>query len=67
MTRSCTHKRELGRRWGADAGFRADTGRKSAQLALPVTRVRLEYRGYTEAEAARAVALFDRAFRRGGG
>ena len=32
-----------------------------------MTRVRLDYRGYTEAEAAAAVALFDRAFRRGGG
>ena len=43
------------------------TERRIALLALPVTRVRLEYRGYTEAEAAAAVALFDRAFRRGGG
>jgi hypothetical protein len=32
-----------------------------------VTRVRLEYCGYTEDEAAAAVALFDRAFQRGGG
>ncbi|MFQ5619495.1 MAG: hypothetical protein ACE5FR_11025 [Rhodospirillales bacterium] len=43
------------------------TERRIAQLALPVTRVRLEFSGYTEDEAARAVALFDRAFRRGGG
>ncbi len=28
--RSCTHKRELGRRRGADVGLRANTGRKSA-------------------------------------
>ena len=43
------------------------TERRIAQLTLPVTRVRLEYRGYTEVEAAAAVALFDRAFQRGGG
>ena len=43
------------------------TERRIALLTLPVTRVRLEYRGYTEAEAAAAVALFDRAYRRGGG
>ncbi len=43
------------------------TERRIALLTLPVTRVRLDYRGYTEAEAAAAVALFDRAFRRGGG
>ncbi len=36
-------------------------------LALPVTRVRLEYRGYTEDEAAAAMGLFDRAYQRGGG
>ncbi len=28
--RSCTHKRELGRRRGADVGLRANAGRKSA-------------------------------------
>ncbi len=43
------------------------TERRIALLALPVTRVRLEYRGYTGAEAAAAVGLFDRAFQRGGG
>ncbi len=43
------------------------TERRIALLTLPVTRVRLEYRGYTEDEAAAAVALFARAFRRGGG
>ncbi len=43
------------------------TERRIALLALPVTRVRLEYRGYTGAEAAVAVSLFDRAFQRGGG
>ena len=43
------------------------TERRIALLTLPVTRVKLEYRGYTEDEAARALALFDRAFRRGGG
>ncbi len=43
------------------------TERRIALLTLPVTRVRLEYCGYTEAEAAAAVALFDRAFQRGGG
>ncbi len=43
------------------------TERRIALLALPVTRVRLEFSGYTGAEVAAAVALFDRAFRRGGG
>ncbi len=30
--RSCTHKRELGQRRGADVGFTANNGRKSAHL-----------------------------------
>jgi len=31
-SRSCTHKPELGQRRGADVGFSANTGRKSAHL-----------------------------------
>ena len=31
-TRACTDKRELGEQRGADVGFRANTGRKSAHL-----------------------------------
>ena len=41
--------------------------RQIAQMAIPVTDVRLEFSGYTEAEAEDALKLFDRMFQKGGG
>ncbi len=41
--------------------------RRIAQLSVPVTDVTLEFSGYTEAEAAAALKLFDRMFQKGGG
>jgi len=41
--------------------------RKIALLTLPVTRVSLEFVGYSAEEAAAALGRFDRAFQRGGG
>ena len=44
-----------------------ETQRRIALLTLPVTRVRLDFVGYGEDEAAAALAKFDRGFQRGGG
>jgi hypothetical protein len=44
-----------------------ETQRRIALLSLPVTRVRLDFIGYREDEAAAALARFDRGFQRGGG
>lgn len=41
--------------------------RRIALLTLPVTRVRLAFQGYSEAETAETLAWFDRWFQRGGG
>ena len=41
--------------------------RRIALLTLPVTRVRLAFHGYGEAETAETLAWFDRWFQRGGG
>jgi len=41
--------------------------RRIALLSLPVTRVRLRFMGYSEAETAAFMETFDRAFQRGGG
>lgn len=41
--------------------------RRIALVTLPVTRVRLAFSGYGKAEAAEALAAFDRWFQRGGG
>ncbi len=41
--------------------------RRIAQIAIPVTDVRLEFSGYTDAEAEAALKLFDRMFQKGGG
>jgi len=45
----------------------AESERRIALLTLPVTHVRLEFIGYGDAEAAAALARFDRGFQRGGG
>ncbi len=41
--------------------------RRIAQLSVPATDVTLEFSGYTDAEAAAALKLFDRMFQKGGG
>lgn len=41
--------------------------RQIGRLSVPVTDVRLEFSGYTEAEAEDALKLFDRMFQKGGG
>lgn len=41
--------------------------RRIALMAVPVTRVRLTFRGYGETDIKKMVATFDRAFQRGGG
>ena len=41
--------------------------RQIARLSVPVTDVRLEFSGYTEAEAEAALKLFDKMFQKGGG
>lgn len=41
--------------------------RRIALMVLPVTHVRLTFRGYPEAEIRQAVTAFDLAFQRGGG
>ena len=41
--------------------------RRIGFLTLPVTHVRLEFSGYSDGDAAAALARFDRAFQRGGG
>ena len=41
--------------------------RKIAQLSVPATDVRLEFSGYTDAEAEAALKLFDKMFQKGGG
>ena len=41
--------------------------RQIAQLSVPATDVRLEFSGYTDAEASEALKLFDRMFQKGGG
>lgn len=56
---------EGGRR--LDITLAAEGKRRIAGLALPVTRVRLAFTGYGEAEAADLLAGFDRWFQRGGG
>ena len=41
--------------------------RQIGRLSVPVTDVRMEFSGYTEAEAEDALKLFDRMFQKGGG
>ena len=41
--------------------------RQIARLSVPVTDVRLEFSGDTDAEAEAALKLFDRMFQKGGG
>lgn len=44
-----------------------ETERRIALMTVPVTRVRLTFRDYTEDETAETLAWFDRWFQRGGG
>jgi hypothetical protein len=41
--------------------------RKIALMEIEIMDVRLAFTGYSEAERAQAIAVFDRAFQRGGG
>lgn len=41
--------------------------RKIANLTIPATRVTLTFSGYSDAEAAAALKLFERMFQKGGG
>lgn len=50
-----------------DIALADEQERRIAMIALPITRVRLVFTGYGEAEAAEALAAFDRWFQRGGG
>lgn len=44
-----------------------ERSRQIARLSVPATDVRLEFSGYTEAEAEAALKLFDKMFQKGGG
>ncbi|MDA0998571.1 MAG: hypothetical protein O2944_10235 [Proteobacteria bacterium] len=48
-------------------GLSPEGVRKIALLEMPMTRVTLTFEGYSDAEHNAAMALFDRAFQRGGG
>ncbi|MHA1598556.1 MAG: hypothetical protein ACTSV1_07520 [Alphaproteobacteria bacterium] len=41
--------------------------RRIALMRVPITRVRLTFRGYGDADIARILESYDRAFQRGGG
>lgn len=50
-----------------DITLSAESERRIALMRLPTLHVRLAFAGYGAAEAAEALARFDRAFQRGGG